>query len=84
MTSAQLEIVIADADAAWHGADGTPMMNPNCPTEVAHYRATLEVAWQLAVLNENLGQIINTRDARLRVMVEPGDWPLRVNQTGGR
>ena len=79
MTSTELEVVIKDCDAAWHGPNGEPMMNPKEPTKVATYRATLEVAWQLAILNEQIGGVLNTRNAQIRVMVEPGEWPIQVN-----
>jgi hypothetical protein len=80
MTSTELEVVIKDCDAAWHGPDGMPMMNPSEPTDVATYRATLEVAYQLALLNENLGTVIGNRNPQIRVMVEPGDWPIQTQE----
>jgi hypothetical protein len=79
MTSAEIEKVIECADKAWPGPNGAPLMNPNEPTEVSHYRATLEVAWQLAILNEQIGNVLNTRIPQIRVMCEPGDHPLNVH-----
>lgn len=79
MHSTELQKVIADADQAWHGPDGTPMMNPNEPTKVATYRATLEVAFQLALLNERIDAWEGWQSP-LRVMVEPGEWPISVKE----
>ena len=80
MTSTDIEKVIRECDAAWHGPNGEPLMNPAEPTEVANYRANLEVAYQLALLNETLGSIINSRIPQIRVMVESGEWPLQVQE----
>ena len=78
MTSGEIEKVIAEVDSAWHGPNGEPILDPSMPTEVAAYRASLEVAWQLACLNEQIGNVLNTRTAQIRVMVEQGEYPLRV------
>jgi hypothetical protein len=78
MTSTEIQKVMDEADLAWHGPNGEPLMNPNEPTDVAHYRATLEVAYQLAILNEKICGVLDNRIPQIRVMVEPGEWPLRV------
>jgi hypothetical protein len=78
MTSTELEAVIKDYDARWHGPNGEPLMYPNTPTDVAAYRASLEVAWQLAILNEQIGGVLNTREAHIAVKVESGEYPLQV------
>jgi hypothetical protein len=78
MTSTEIEVVTKDVDAAWHGPNGEPILNPNMPTDVAAYRATLEVAWQLAILNEQIGGVLNTRYPRIRVIVEAGEYPIPV------
>lgn len=80
MTSTEIEVVMKDADAAWHGPNGEPMMNPNMPTEVATYRANLEVAYQLAILNEQIGGVLNNQYPQIRVMVEPGNWPIQIQE----
>jgi hypothetical protein len=59
--------------------------HPNMLTEVAQYRMTVEVACQLALLNEQIGGVLNSRIPQMRVMVESGDWPLQVRiQEGSR
>lgn len=80
MTSNEIDLVIKDADRTWHGPNGEPMMNPNCPTDVAAFRASLEVAYQLALLNESLNCVIGNRIPQVRVMVEPGDWPIQTQE----
>lgn len=80
MTSDEIEMVIKDADQAWHGPNGEPMMNPAMPTEVATFRASLEIAYQLALLNENLSCVIGNRIPQIRVMVEPGDWSIQTQE----
>ena len=77
MTSGEIEKAIEETDRCWHSVEG-PLMNRSMPTEVAAYRASLEVAWQLACLNESIGGVLNSRFAQVRVMVEQGDYPLRV------
>jgi hypothetical protein len=74
MTSVEIEAVTAEVDKAWSPA----LMNPSMPTDVAAYRASLEVAWQLAILNEQIGNVLNTRIPQIRVMVEPGEWPIQT------
>ena len=78
MTIAEIEENMAEVDAAWHGPTGTPMMHSNMPTVVANYRASLEVAYQLAVLNEQICGVLNSRIPQIRVMVESGEYPLQV------
>lgn len=77
MTSTELEKVITQHDEAWHSDKGA-LMNEVEPTDVATYRASLEVAYQLALLNEQIGNVLNNRMAQIRVMVEQGEWPLTV------
>lgn len=75
MTSEQLGKICAENERAWSHD------NPNCPTEVATYMMTCEVAYQLAMLNEGLAMMTgNGRIANLRVMVEPGEYPLQVRE----
>jgi hypothetical protein len=82
MTSDQIAKVAETVD--WCGEDGTPMMNPGMSVETANLRATLEVAYQLALLNEQIGGVLNSRIAQMRVMVEAGDYPLQVKVQEGR
>ena len=77
MTSTELEAVIKECDSAWHSSRG-PLMHTSMPTDVAAYRASLEVAYQLAILNEQIGGVLNSRIPQVRVMVEQGEWPLQV------
>ena len=82
MTSEQIAKVAETMD--WRGEDGTPMMNPGMSNEVANLRASLEVAYQLALLNENfnemMGNLFNNRNPQIRVMVEPGEWPIQTQE----
>ena len=82
MTSDQIAKVAETVD--WRGEDGTPMMNPRMAVDTANLRATLEVAYQLALLNEQIGGVLNSRIAQMRVMVEAGDYPLQVKVQEGR
>ena len=75
MTSDQ--IVESLAGCGW-GVEGKELLSPNMPTEVANLRASLEVAYQLALLNEQIGGVLNSRVPQIRVMCESGDWPLQV------
>jgi len=79
MTIDELEVVIKEADNAYSGPNGEPLCNPNTPVEVANFRASLEVAYQLAILNERL-DMWGTRNSTLRVMVEPGEWPIQTQE----
>jgi hypothetical protein len=76
MTSDQIRK--AAAQDGWN-LDEDMGFHPNMPTEVANLRMTTEVAYQLAILNEHIGGVLNTRNAQIRVMVEPGEWPIQVN-----
>lgn len=80
MTSTELEAVIRDVDKATQGPYALPMMNPNTQTDTASFRASLEVAYQLALLNEQICGVLNSRIPQVRVMCEPGDWPLQVQE----
>ena len=79
MTSTEIEKLIK-------GVDGTQRSSPlsehpvitYTPTEKAKYRATLEVAWQLALLNEQIGGVLNSRMPQIAVRVESGEWPSQV------
>jgi hypothetical protein len=54
---------------------------PNASPEFANLRATLEVAYQLARLNEGFESLTSQRgNQQLRVQVEPGDYPIAVTQ----
>lgn len=48
--------------------------------EVDHYRATLEVAYQLAILNEQIGGVLNSRIPQIRVRIENGDYPISTKE----
>ena len=77
MTSDQ--IYKATAELGWSINDGQAFaVNP--PTGVANLRATLEVAYQLAILNEQIEQVIGNRNPQIRVMVEPGEWPIQTQE----
>ena len=77
MTSDQ--IYKATAELGWSIDDGQVLaMNP--PTDVANLRASLEVAYQLAILNEQIEQVIGNRNPQIRVMVEPGEWPIQTQE----
>lgn len=54
--------------------------HPNMTTEVAQLRMTIEVAYQLALLNEQIGGVLNSRIPQMCVRVESGDWPLQVQE----
>jgi hypothetical protein len=71
------QIVKAANDLGWDLNLDMPFA-PNQTTEVAQLRWTIEVAYQLACLNEQIGGVLNNRVAQMRVMVESGDWPLQV------
>ncbi len=60
-------------------ADVIGDLNPDMHQSTANLRATLEVAYQLALLNEQIGGVLNSRIPQIRVMVEPGEWPIQVN-----
>lgn len=81
MTSEQLAKICAENERAWSHD------NPNCPTDVATYMMTSEVAYQLALLNEGLQRLAEGMDRvmgpypMMRVMVEPGEYPLRVKNS---
>jgi hypothetical protein len=71
MTLKELEAAVEEANAAWHGPDGNPLLNPGMPTEVAIYRATLEVAYQLAILNQSsIVRDVSARGNSLCVSIE--------------
>lgn len=78
MTSDEIYAVFKDWDAPIEGCASRVLMSPNTTTDVAAYRASLEVAYQLALLNEQIGGVLNSRTAQVRVMVEQGEWPLQV------
>jgi hypothetical protein len=84
MTSTEIEAVYKDWDTPTEGCASRVLMGMNTPTEVATLRATLEVAYQLALLNENfnemMGNLFNNRNTQIRVMVEPGDWPIQTQE----
>ena len=66
------------------GLDIETFSGPNASPEFANLRATLEVAYQLALLNENFGEMMgnlfNNSNPQIRVMVEPGDWPIQTQE----
>ena len=61
-------------------ADVVGDLNPDMASSIAHLRATLEVAYQLALLNEQIGGVLNSLIPQIRVMVEPGDYPIQVQE----
>jgi hypothetical protein len=81
MTSDQ--IAKGASDLGWNINEDIPC-NPNVPTEVANLRMSFEVAYQLAILNEQICGVLNTRIPQVRVMVEQGEWPLEVKVREGR
>ena len=80
MTSTEIEAVYKDWDTPTEGCASRVLMSPNTTTEVATLRATLEVAYQLAILNEQIGEVIGNRNPQIRVMVEPGEWPIQTQE----
>jgi hypothetical protein len=79
MTSDQ--IAKAAGDLGWN-INGDLPFTPNQTTEVANLRMSFEVAYQLAILNEQIGGVLNSRVPQIRVMVEPGEWPIQVQERG--
>lgn len=73
MTSDQIAKVCEMFDAAWPDKTSPAMM-----AETSIAIATWQTAYQLAILNEQIGDVLNSRVAQMRVMVESGDWPLQV------
>lgn len=80
MTSTEIEAVYKDWDTPTEGCASRVLMGMNTPTEVATLRATLEVAYQLALLNESLGYVLNSREPQVHVFVEPGNWPIQTQE----
>jgi hypothetical protein len=78
MTSDEIYATFGNWDTPTPECASRVLMSPNTSTEVATMRATLEVAYQLALLNEQIGRVLNSRSAQVRVMVESGEWPLQV------
>lgn len=79
MTSDQIAGVIEQADKVWR--DEGPLLAINKTTDVAMYRAMMEVAYQVALLNEGFESLTSQRgNQQLRVQVEPGDYPIAVTQ----
>ena len=77
MTSDQIRK--AAAQDGWN-LDEDMGFHPNMLTEVANLRMTTEVAYQLALLNEQIGGVRNSRIPQIRVMVEPGKWPIQTEE----
>lgn len=75
MTSESIYKVCDEIDKQWFSSKGT-LLNTTMPVKVKAYRATLEVAFQLALLNEGMDRITDLRNPHLRVMVEPGNYPI--------
>lgn len=71
MTSTEIGKVCEMFDAAW--PDPTSGAMP-CETSIA--MATWQAAYQLALLNEGMEMIVSNRIPQIRVMVEPGEWPI--------
>jgi len=78
MTSDDIFAVYAGWDTPTPECPSRVLMSPNTSTEVATLRATLEVAYQLALLNEQIGGVLNSRIAQIAVRVESGEYPLQV------
>jgi hypothetical protein len=77
MTSVEIEVAIADFDKSWAWKD-SELFHSQLNAQRSSYRASLEVAYQLALLNEPIGGVLNNRVPQIRVMCEPGEWPLQV------
>lgn len=60
MTLDQLEAAVKESNQAWHGPDGNPLMNPAQPLDVATYRAVLECAYQMAILNRAIHELLRS------------------------
>lgn len=84
MTSDEIFAVYKDWDTPTPECPSRVLMGQNTTTEVATMRATLEVAYQLSLLNENfnemMGNLFNNRNPQIRVMVEPGEWPIQTQE----
>jgi hypothetical protein len=80
MTSDGIYAVFKDWDTPTPECESRVLMGQNTPTEVATMRATLEVAYQLALLNEQIGNVLNSQFPQIRVMVEPGQWPIQIQE----
>ena len=79
MTSDQIESTFRDWDRTEDG-NSRVLNSPSSSIEISQLRATLEVAYQLALLNEQIGGVLNSRIPQVRVMVEPGEWPVQVQE----
>jgi hypothetical protein len=77
MTSDQ--IAKGASDLGWNVSEDLPFQ-PNQTTEVAALRMQFEVAYQLALLNEQIGGVLNSRIPQIAVRVESGEWPLQVQE----
>ena len=77
MTSDQIESTFKDWDRTEDG-NSRVLNSPSSSIETSQLRATLEVAYQLALLNEQIGGVLNSRIPQIRVMCEGGEYPLQV------
>lgn len=77
MTSDQ--IYKAAGNIGWNLSEDLPD-NPNETTEVANLRMSYEVAYQLAILNEQIGGVLNSCIPQIRVMIENGDYPISTKE----
>ena len=77
MTSAEIEAAMSEFDRRWAWKDA-PLFHCAVNCQRSAYRASLEVAYQLALLNEQIGGVLNSRMPQIAVRVESGEWPLQV------
>jgi hypothetical protein len=80
MTSDEIFAVYKDWDTPTSECASRVLMSPNTAIETSIFRATMEVAYQLAILNEQIGGVLNSRIPQIRVMCESGEWPLVVTE----
>jgi len=73
MTSDEIGKVCEMFDAAWPDKTSGAM---SVETSIA--AATWQTAYHLAILNEQIDGVLNSRIAQLRVMVEPGEYPINT------
>jgi len=78
MTSDQIFAVFKDWDTPTPECASRVLTSPSSSPEASNFRLNLEIAYQLALLNEQIGCVLNTRIAQIAVRVESGEYPLQV------
>jgi hypothetical protein len=78
MTSDEIFAVYKDWDTPTPECASRVLMGANSSPEASNFRINLEIAYQLALLNEQIGGVLNSRVPQIRVMCESGEWPLQV------